>query len=203
MLLHVAYTANVLHAKVFLVSTERGYAEIFQYTKMMLAALIMLYLYIRTKASLRLMLGLLFVYFFIDDSVGIHERTDTWLSPLIQMPHISWLLPADVWQVATGITLGMIALLAIGYCYKRCQIAGLKRRARLAVICILALGIFAVFVDALHATFRDVGWLDPILALIEDGGEMIAVTGALTVFFDDLIGQWYPSGANQRSVIVH
>ncbi|AZQ44704.1 hypothetical protein [Nonlabens ponticola] len=187
--LHVAHMAGYVFLDEFLVNTERGYAEVYQYTKEFFCAYLLLYGAIQYKSIQRLAWGLLFLYFFFDDSVQIHENTDKWFGEFINIPAVGSLPKEGVWQLLTGFFLLGVASLMIWLSTKYKESRSFKPQSMALILCVLGLGGFAVVFDAIHALFKGDGQLDSLLALIEDAGEMACVSLSLWVIFTDIIEQ--------------
>jgi hypothetical protein len=66
-----------------------------------------------------------------------------------------------------------------------------RRTARMAAAGLLLLALFGVFVDALHQTLFSVNGLRFVLEVLEDGGELVAMslitTGAIAAAY-----RWWP-----------
>jgi hypothetical protein len=71
---HVFHTSIGLFYDVnFSLQQEQGFAEVFQYLKEYWATLLLVILAVRTKNLLYVSWALLFGYFLVDDSFGVHE----------------------------------------------------------------------------------------------------------------------------------
>ena len=184
--LHIFRTVGYLQLDEFLVSTERGYAEIFQYVKELWCSLILLLIAFKERSWLALMWALLFGYFFLDDSIGIHEQTDTWFGDVISFPSVAGVAPADVWQVATSLLVAFFFFVLIYFSYRASSHTRMRSRSPQLLTWVVLLAFFGVGVDAFHSLFRGRSGLDEALGLLEDAGEMVSMSVLLALIWSEL-----------------
>ena len=158
----------------FKVTQEGGIPEIFNYFKLCLASVVLMLIYRCSRIPIYLILALIFTYAFLDDAFTLHERLSLDLAEALALP--------DMWRQRTytqplyfAVVAGISApILLVGWF----RAGSTHRRHAAAMIASLcALAFFAVFVDFVHSLVSDYSRVaDKALALVEDGGEMLAVT---------------------------
>jgi hypothetical protein len=157
---------------------DRGYAEYFQYTKLYWLILLSAALAVRRRALIYLAWLAVFGYLLVDDAFSVHEQSGAALANSLELTPALGLRAADFGEllVMAIAASAMAALLALGYW--RSAAAG---RAPVRLLALLAgFAAAAVPVDMVHSVFRDAP-LGDVLAVIEDGGEMLVVSLMLWV----------------------
>jgi hypothetical protein len=172
--LDVMYRREMLTSWRFDVGLEWSYGEWFQYLKTGAIALLMLHLARALRSPATLFWAALFAFLAIDDAFEVHEGVGERLTDRLGLPEIFGLRSVDFGELlyfgAMGVLL-LVALLAIARW-------GRPESRGLAAAFGAGLGLFAFFgvgMDMVHIHGR-YHWLEPTLATIEDGGEMIATT---------------------------
>ena len=160
--------------KYFKVTQEGGIPEIFNYFKLCLVSVVLMLIYLRSRIPIYLILALIFTYALLDDAFTLHERLSLDLAEALVLP--------DMWEQSTyaqPLYFAIVATLLIPMLLGGWINANSTHRrlslAMIASLCVLA--FFAVFVDFVHSLVSDYSRIaDKALALVEDGGEMLAVT---------------------------
>jgi len=169
-----------LRSPLFL-STDQGFAEVFQYLKFALAATVWLVTYVRTRQPIMLGWGALFAYLVLDDLLELHENLATWLIlRLGHMPTWGLLAEAQMAELVLGLALGGAVLFGLGLLYRRSD-ASARRVSRVVALLTMALWFCGVAIDAIHSAVEMVKlrYLDQALILAEDGGEMLVASAIL------------------------
>jgi hypothetical protein len=196
-LLAIGFHEGVLHDVGLSLELEGGHAEFYQYVKECWIVLCCGYLLARTRQPVYSALALTFAYVLADDALAIHERVGEELAPSL---HVA--LPLDATPQALGEVLFFVAvglgLLLVGTVTYYLSDAPSRRTARFAVMGLGLLAFFGVFVDALHQTLLSVNAVRFVLEVLEDGGELVAMsfitTGAIAAVY-----RWWPFEAGARA----
>lgn len=170
-----AFEAGWVHDWSFRLGTERGYAEVVQYIKEYWVALCFVALAWRSRSPIYLVLAATFVYLFLDDAVEIHERGGIALEQTLALQPLLGLRAQDIGEVLVSATAGSI-LLAAGLVAYRFSDVRSQRTARLTAAAVLVLAFFGVGVDLLHQAFEET-WLAFPMEVVEDGGELLVMSG--------------------------
>jgi len=157
------------------VSVDRGYAEFYQYIKYFLISVLLIYISIKNSSIHYLSWVLVFVYLFIDDSFKIHERVGRLIANHLEfiaslgfsLVNIGGLLVT----VTASVTLAVFILLAYIYGSKE-----FKKISRDIFMFLLLLFFFGVFIDIAHEGIKFRFSINFIIAVIEDGGEMLTAS---------------------------
>ena len=151
--------------------TDRGLGELFQHLKLA-AACVLIVRQARQGASSRCLAWLpLYVYFLLDDVLGIHERGGELVAELLSR----WSSPDrfDQWhgELAVSAGAGVCLVLAPWRAY-RSGSGQFRRFSRALALLTLVLVFFGVVVDALHALVQDDALFDALFGTFEEAGEL-------------------------------
>jgi hypothetical protein len=175
-ILHLFYVyTDFVSNSAFSLAQERGYAEILQYIKEYWIALLFGVLALRQRSVLYLGWSLLFFYLLLDDSLTLHETLAEIITERLGLQAVFNLRAVDVGEflVSAGIGLFFLFFLAIGYRFAK----GIPRQtSKYLIIILFALALFGIAVDMLHSWLRFSLFWEPLLAMIEDGGEMVVMS---------------------------
>lgn len=175
-ILHLFYVyTDFVSNSAFSLAQERGYAEILQYIKEYWIALLFGVLAVRQRSALYLGWSLLFFYLLLDDSLTLHETLAEIITERLGLQAVFNLRAVDVGEflVSAGIGLFFLFFLAIGYHFAK----GIPRQtSKYLIIILFALALFGIAVDMLHSLLRFSLFWEPLLAMIEDGGEMVVMS---------------------------
>jgi hypothetical protein len=173
--LHIlALNIESLRYSNFLVDSDRGFAETFQYIKQFWIALLIGYTATKMRSPLYLLWSLLFCNFLVDDSFMLHEEIGGILIgeklyhsfPLSQFG--SYTLGQVVYLAATGcVFLGLYSI--IYFKTNKC----LRNPSNHLMLMLLVLIFFGGIVDVISAVLQK--W-KILLNIIEDGGEHIVIS---------------------------
>ncbi|RKR04257.1 hypothetical protein C7446_1461 [Kushneria sinocarnis] len=189
--LHVFYTAGFFPDSLFSVSNpgerkalfsmlaidrDRSYAELFGYIQM--AWTVLLLGWLALKHSWKLYAGwvLLFAYFLLDDSMSLHEHLGNTLVQSLALSETAGLRAQDLGEILSVLLIAgvIFPLIGLGYWLEDRSNRGGVHRLMMAVVVLVACG---VGVDMLHEALPG----DLIWVLLEDGGELVAMSLALYV----------------------
>lgn len=153
---------------------ERSFAEVFQYLKAYWLVIMFLWLVVRLKEPGYLAWAVMFLYLGLDDLLQIHEERGNDLAIRYSLPEVLGQRSRDLGELLVFAIVGTVLLTLLGIAY----LTGSQRfrehtRNLIPLVAILAFA--GIVVDALHIIFlyRSAG---AIFGLIEDGGEMIALS---------------------------
>ena len=153
---------------------ESGFGELWQYAKTAAIAAVLVGMALRRHSLVRLLWAFLFVYVLGDDAGQWHEQAGAFLGREFAMPRVGAMRPNHLGEV--------LFLLAVGLAWGGAFLAVLLRARRddvvfsrklLAWVAVLA--AFGVFLDAAHSLLRETA-LNDVLAVLEDGGEMVVLS---------------------------
>jgi hypothetical protein len=139
--------------------------EYFNYLKWLTCSLACLWLFARRREPLYLAWGALFLYFLVDDAESIRDAAGAWIVSVMDWQ------PA-FGEIAVSCIAGAILLTPIAFAYRRASI-GTRAFSRLLFPWLIALVVFGVGVDMLHAMVDHRPTLSTFMGVVEDGGEMI------------------------------
>jgi hypothetical protein len=174
-LLHLAHiTTPVFQDPRFSLELERGFGEVFQYLKEYWAALLLLLLAVRHRAPLFAVWSGMFGYLLADDMFALHERLGEALAPRLGLVDTVTLRGRDVGEVLVAAAVGGLVLVAVAVAYARSNPMARRASGRLLRLVVL-LAVVGVGVDLLHQLVTP-GFWSTVLAVVEDGGELLVMT---------------------------
>ena len=174
--LHMVHSLTpYFQSPMFNIELDKGYAERYQYLKYLGLILTFAWLCASKKTLLFLPWALLFAYFLADDGWQMHERLGAWIGEGISFTPPFRLRKEDLGELTVTATAGLVllpAFLAAYYFGPR-----MVRNTFHDLLLLLGLlMVFAVGIDMVHAAFIGSPRIELVLGVIEDGGEMIAVS---------------------------
>ncbi len=162
------FTHN-MECSLFCLTTDRGYAEIFQYIKYFWIVILLIYILRKTKNTSYISWILVFAFFFCDDAFQLHTKIGYYLIRNSQINPPFHLRLLDIGEFVYFIISGAVLMGLLVWAYIRGgQI--FKKISIDVLMLVLVIVFFGVFLDNFHVAFRlnGVG-----LSIIEDTGEMI------------------------------
>lgn len=173
--LHLIYSySNLISNDVFSLEKDRGYSEIFQYVKEYWSALLLGLLAVRGHSFLYLIWSVLFFYLLLDDAVQIHEHLGALISSKFSFHAMFHLRAVDFGELAVSAVAGLLFLIAIAINYRLGDRLS-QKVSKYLIILLFALAFFGVAADMFHVLLSS-PFLDPILILVEDGGELVVMS---------------------------
>lgn len=183
MILHIIYAyTDLTPNKYFSIELDRGYAEIFQYIKTYWIAILLCVLALRLRSILYFIWSGLFFYLLLDDYFQIHENVGLIISN--KLAFTSWLnlRGQDFGELAVSAGIGLVFLIGIGTAYYFGDRVS-RQISRYLIKMLCALAVCGIIVDMLHVAIGSPS-LDPLFALLEDGGELVVMSViACFIFF--------------------
>ena len=174
-ILHGVYKLNDKVSDEFLkISTDRGYAEVFQYIKEYWIICILILLAFKTRSLLYAVWSGLFIYLLLDDSLAIHETWGLAMSEFFSFPPLFGLKTNDLGEIAISLIIGCGFLILIAITY-RLGDSFARRTSKFLIFMLFALGFVGIITDSLHVMVK-IELLKLFLTIIEDGGEMIVMS---------------------------
>ncbi|HZK05496.1 MAG TPA: hypothetical protein VFC82_06550 [Actinomycetaceae bacterium] len=167
------------------VSEDQTHPEFFQYTKFVWVIVLLVVLARRQRTWNYLGWLPLFTYLLLDDSLQIHESGGEMIALRYGIEPALGLRAVDLGELIVSAIAGLGALVFIAIGLMRARPEILKFFTDLALLGAV-LVLFGVVVDMIHVLFG--GLSAQILGLIEDAGEMIAVSAITAYVFGVALG---------------
>ena len=176
LLYNMEINQSLYELKFLRIDADGGWPEWFSYAKTLVLILLLGRMALSTRQLIYFALVLVFCIVLLDDSLEIHEDLGKSLVGVLDLKPMLGLRARDVGEVITWAGMGAIALpfVVAGFAFsKRTHVAN-----GLALLLPFgALLFFAIFVDQVFHIWRDLFFgADIVLATLEDGGEMIAIS---------------------------
>jgi len=173
--LHLFHTYTILLPdNLFSIGQDRGYGEFFQYTKELWVAILLFLLGLRKRKFLYIIFAFLFLYFLIDDALEVHERFGAFLSDFLNFQPNLGLRAIDFGELAVSIFFGALFFIAIGITHHQSD-SFARTVSKYLIILIVLLALFGVVMDMLEIIVEH-AVVNPILVMIEEGGEMLVMS---------------------------
>jgi hypothetical protein len=173
--LHLFHTYTILLPdNLFSIGQDRGYGEFFQYTKELWVAILLFLLGLRKRKFLYIIFAFLFLYFLIDDALEVHERFGAFLSDFLNFQPNLGLRAIDFGELAVSIFFGALFFIAIGITHHQSD-SSARTVSKYLIILIVLLALFGVVMDMLEIIVEH-AVVNPILVMIEEGGEMLVMS---------------------------
>ncbi len=174
-IIHLFYSyGDFISNSAFSLAQERGYAEIFQYIKEYWIALLLGVLAVKQRSVLYLGWSLLFFYLLLDDSLTIHETLGENASIRLGLQPMFNLQAKDFGEVLVSVCVGLFFLVFLGIAYRFAKRIP-RETSKYLIIMLFVLAAFGIAVDVVHSMLRFT-FLEPLLAMLEDAGEMIVMS---------------------------
>jgi hypothetical protein len=184
-LLHVIYVeTSVLRGRPFSLELDNGVPEAYQYVKQFWLALCMGALFRRTRQVVYVGWAVVFAFLLMDDAFQIHEHVGKWLGEAHNLPTVFSLRPDDIGELLFAGAVGVVALALIGFGFWRGD-SHARSASRDMGILTLLLAVLGVGVDIAHViAYFNRSLTAQFLLIIEDGGEMIVLSGLAAYAFN-------------------
>jgi len=171
-LLHAIAVNNRDHEnQMLLLTTDGGYAEIYQYLKKTFIIIFLFVTGIRTRLPIYFVLTLIFVYILADDVFRIHETVGgLYLGGFIHehFPEYS-IEQYHLGQICYALPVSLFFLILIWIFYPQNSLE--SNKIKTILVFLFLFGFAAIGIDALQSfvSFKGSG-------IVEDGGEMIVIS---------------------------
>jgi hypothetical protein len=173
---HLVWTqTSLLDSPLAALDVDRGYAEFFQYLKLLWTIVLLTCLCLRTREKGFLAWALLFAYLLVDDSFSLHEGIGELLAGRLAFGNALGLRAIDFGELLVSAIAGMLLFVVIAWAYMRGS-EDFRRASRHLLALLLLIVFFGVVVDMVHIALAPGGWLDTVLVILEDGGELVAMS---------------------------
>lgn len=177
----VLHRTHVLSDDRFLVTREGGFGEMFQYFKAATASLLLALFAARRTSATAATWAFLLAVVLIDDALAVHEKVGVTVAAALGLPGFGSVRPNHLGEVVffglMGVVFGggLLAAWRFGRNSDRMVTLVLMPSFGALVIC-------AVVLDLISSVTRPLIWA-PIFALLEDGGEMVAMSVLLSIVY--------------------
>ena len=165
------------YAQLYSLERDRGFPEVFQYTKEFWCILLLGFTAIRQRSLSYLSWMLLFIYLLLDDSFHIHEQVGAYLSDTFRFIPMLGLRPVDFGELIVSGTAGLLLLGLISVAY-RFGDRLFRKASRYLMILLLALATSGILFDMLHIVVPE--RMSRAFGVLEDGGEMLVMSVIVT-----------------------
>ncbi len=169
----------------FAVSTDRGFAEIFGYLKLLLLTGLLARLWTQQKRLTYFAWSAVFAYVGLDDALRLHEKEGLYLAQRLGMPAAFGLRARDLGEVLVW---GVFATVLLGFVLFSYLRAAPKEKAFSKSLFALftVLVFFGLGVDMLDILVGGSAFQETLMAVLEDGGEMLTIS-VITAF----VWRWF------------
>ena len=158
---------------------DQGFPEVYQYIKWFWIITLLALISIARRSVSYGAWCLFFTYLLLDDALEMHENLGVLITGHLAMTPPFGLRVQDLGELVVAGIMGVVVLLLVYWGYRY----GSKAFRTISIdmlLLIMGLAFFGVIVDTVHVMAHmssDIGWkVSAILAVIEDGGEMIVVS---------------------------
>ncbi|NKI26584.1 hypothetical protein HCG49_08415 [Arenibacter sp. 6A1] len=166
----------------FLVNRDGGYPEIFQYFKYLLVLGAIVYFFIKDKAYNYFSWFLLFVMLLLDDSLKFHERFGTWVVEQFNYQPAFGFRAQDLGELTYVALFGSLLLISMVIGFHRGNEEYKKKNIDLGLLFVLFL-FFGIVIDMMHVLIGGGRYMQLIMVILEDGGEMFSLSFLTWYFF--------------------
>lgn len=174
------------------VTVDGGYPEFLQYLKFAWVAVLLIAATLIRRAPTLLLWIPLFAYLALDDVLEIHENVGGNLAIALGLEPAAGLRAQDLGELLIGVFVALfgLTLFAVGSILSRPAV----RRIFIDVLLLIAtMAFFAIGVDIIHSMVRGMGVLEAGVGLLEDGGEMVALSLIVSYLFHIALGNDSPA----------
>lgn len=177
------------------VDIDRGSAEYFQYYKFVGIAFLSFFLFLKSKSPIFLFFSILNLYLYFDDSRLLHEFQGGDIFRIIYRVDPNDIIFAGITYSSIGefiymFSIGIIVLLMILFLLKFSSIPDRKFIKKIVKL-FLIFCLFAIGLDLIGNLFISNVFIYKLMAIVEDGGEMISITVICSCFFKKLYNELF------------
>jgi hypothetical protein len=159
----------------FRIDRDASLAEWFNYLQATFCIVLLLGVFRATRQPLYAAWAVVFLVVVVDDSLMIHERAGHYLVSMLGIPTLPGLRPHESGELLVWAIIGSVLLGILWWGFAR---SGRNARAAGGVLALAfaALVFCAIGIDMFHVAFSQTGTgLYALLAVLEDGGEMLSI----------------------------
>ena len=164
-----------LNSPLYSLGTDRGYAEFYQYVKELWIIVLLLSICVKTRAVGYIAWAILFGYSLGDDALQVHEKFGSYIATRLSFVPLLGLRAQDFGELAVSAMSGALLLTLLAWFYVRGSDA-FKQSTKHLLLLLLLVAFFGIFVDMLHTALKMGRTVNFLLGVVEDGGEMIAMS---------------------------
>jgi len=175
---HILLRFDFLAGKQWNITTERGYAESFQYIQEIWITTTLFIYGIKTLALNYFSWSILYSYILLDDYFQIHERLGSDLVSLFNYHPAFGLRAQDIGETSVFTIFGVFFLVILLFSYKRSNLHTRNISNNLFFL-LASLTVFGFIADMIHSVVDEVignDLLSLYFEIIEDGGEMLVMS---------------------------
>ncbi len=164
----------------WLISRDRGFPEIWQYGKEAAIVALLIGSYRRVRSPVHLAWATTFAYFLIDDSLEVHETLGDIVASALDLGEPFGIEGRDIGQILVSGSVGLVLLTLLAATTLADRSPARALTVRLLPV-LAAIGFFGVVADVIDVI--------DVLGLVEDGGEMVAMSAGLAIVADHWLGR--------------
>lgn len=174
--------SKFLLSQQFSISRDGSYSEIFQYVKEAAIAIMFFQWFARKRELIYLAWGMTFSYVLLDDSLQLHERLGLLIGRALEFSPMIGLRTRDFGELMVSAIAGifLLSFIALGYYLSQ---SSQRKMSQHLLFLLLAIAFFGIIIDMIHEMVKsDMLW--KILAVLEDGGEMVVMSIVVWYVFE-------------------
>jgi hypothetical protein len=164
------------------------------YVKLFWTALLLVAVWWRWRRSFWLASTAVVLYLLADDAMSLHERLRVYVP--IRVPATFPIRENHVQELVFLLASAAVLLTLLAVAYARAD-AATRRVARRVVALFGLIAFCAVVVDLVHTLYH-AGWYFEVVAVVEDGGEMVAASLLVVLVFTIATEVWAVPRATQE-----
>jgi len=147
----------------------------FQYLKFFWVIIILIFASLKSASWLYTAWVPAFAYFLLDDSLQVHERVGEYIAASLGIAPTLGLRPRDYGELAVSAAAGIVLALPLVWAYSKGS-RMFRRTSQDFALLVLIMVFFGVVVDMINVALGFNWTLRFVLGVIEEGGEMLAVS---------------------------
>lgn len=171
---HCVHHLTLFGSVLLSLSTDRGYAEMFQYVKWAWIILLLAVLSIRQRSSCDAVWIPLFTYFLLDDALMLHELLGGRIAAELSGSPPFGLRTQDIGELMVSAMFFLLWLPLFAATYLR-NPGEFRRKSHDFLLLLSMLAFFGVAVDILHSMMGPVWKTTFVVGAVPDGSEMLSV----------------------------
>ena len=184
-MMHIVHAwSPFLHNSKYALDADLGMAELYQYLKLLWLLGCLAVAFRQTRRGVYLAWAALFALLLLDDVVQLHETAGVHIAKALGLAAAFGLRDVDYGELIYAAGVGTVAVALVLVTVRRGFRASRQFSADMLFL-LFVLAIFGVGFDAVHTfTYFRMPALVDVLALIEDGGELLVVSVLTAYAFD-------------------